>query len=55
VPSFMDDPPSFEDLCTAVRVELGAPSVPKLIRLVDALPLHGVGKVDRAAVRATFA
>jgi O-succinylbenzoic acid--CoA ligase len=55
VPSFVDDPPSFEDLCTAVRVELGAPSVPKLIRLVDALPLHGVGKVDRAAVRATFA
>jgi O-succinylbenzoic acid--CoA ligase len=55
VPSFVDDPPPVEELRTAVRVALGPASVPKLIRLVDALPLHGVGKVDRAAVRAAFA
>ncbi|GLZ38179.1 AMP-binding protein [Actinokineospora sp. NBRC 105648] len=37
-------------LAAAVRVELGAAAVPRLLRFVDALPLRGPGKVDRAAV-----
>ncbi|TCO65254.1 o-succinylbenzoate--CoA ligase [Actinocrispum wychmicini] len=35
-----------------VRAELGAPAVPKVLRVVDALPLRGPGKIDKAAVRA---
>lgn len=34
-----------------VRAELGAPAVPKILRAVDALPLRGPGKIDKAAVR----
>jgi O-succinylbenzoic acid--CoA ligase len=38
------------ELESAVRTELGPPSVPRLIRAVDELPLRGVGKPDRAEV-----
>jgi O-succinylbenzoic acid--CoA ligase len=34
----------------AVRAALGSPAVPRRIRVLDALPLRGVGKPDRAAV-----
>lgn len=34
----------------AVRAELGPPAVPRRLRVLDALPLRGVGKPDRAAV-----
>jgi O-succinylbenzoic acid--CoA ligase len=34
----------------AVRAELGAPAVPRRLRVLDALPLRGVGKPDRAEV-----
>jgi O-succinylbenzoic acid--CoA ligase len=40
-----------DKLRALVRAELGAPAVPKVFRVVDALPLRGPGKVDRAAVR----
>src|SRR5882757_747511 len=39
-----------EDLDGAVRAELGAASVPKLLRELPELPLRGIGKPDRAAV-----
>lgn len=45
-----DDPPLEADLLDAVRVSLGGASVPKVLRFVGELPLHGPGKVDRAAV-----
>jgi O-succinylbenzoic acid--CoA ligase len=35
-----------------VRAELGAPAVPKVVRVIAELPLRGPGKVDRTAVRA---
>lgn len=38
----------------AVRAALGAAAVPRTIRFVDRLPLRGPGKVDRAAVAASF-
>jgi O-succinylbenzoic acid--CoA ligase len=41
-------------LLAAVRVELGGASVPKVLRFVGELPLHGPGKVDRAAVAAVL-
>ena len=44
------DPPDEAALLAAVRVELGGASVPKVLRFVGELPLHGPGKVDRAAV-----
>lgn len=34
----------------AVRAELGSPAVPRRLRVLDALPLRGVGKPDRAEV-----
>jgi o-succinylbenzoate---CoA ligase len=40
------------ELRDLVRAELGAPAVPKVLRVIDSLPLRGPGKVDRAAVRA---
>lgn len=35
---------------TAVRAELGSPAVPRRLRVLDAIPLRGVGKPDRAEV-----
>ncbi|MFL6140771.1 MAG: o-succinylbenzoate--CoA ligase [Labedaea sp.] len=46
--------PDADALRAAVRAELGAPAVPAVLRVVDALPLRGPGKVDRAAVAATL-
>ena len=34
----------------AVRAALGRAAVPRVLRTVDALPLHGIGKPDRRAV-----
>jgi O-succinylbenzoic acid--CoA ligase len=34
----------------AVRAELGAPSVPRLVRVLDELPVRGIGKPDRVEV-----
>lgn len=39
-----------DGLRAAVRTQLGAPAVPKLVRFVEALPTRGPGKIDRAAV-----
>jgi o-succinylbenzoate---CoA ligase len=40
-----------DELRGRIRAELGAPAVPKVLRVVTELPLRGPGKVDRAAVR----
>ncbi|MEV4317710.1 o-succinylbenzoate--CoA ligase [Actinocrispum sp. NPDC049592] len=40
-----------DGLRQAVRDSLGAPAVPKVLRVIDELPLTGPGKVDRIAVR----
>ncbi|GHF72441.1 O-succinylbenzoic acid--CoA ligase [Amycolatopsis bartoniae] len=45
-----EEPVAEADLRAAVRAEVGAPAVPKRFAFVDALPLRGPGKVDRAAV-----
>jgi O-succinylbenzoic acid--CoA ligase len=47
-----DAPASLDtaELAHAVRVELGAASVPRLLRAVRELPLRGIGKPDRARV-----
>jgi len=42
--------PDREAWAAAVRAELGAPAVPRRLRVLDALPLRGVGKPDRAEV-----
>jgi O-succinylbenzoic acid--CoA ligase len=39
----------------AVRAELGRAAVPREVRVVDALPLRGIGKPDRGAVAALLA
>jgi o-succinylbenzoate---CoA ligase len=39
-----------EQLRAAVRDALGRAAVPRVLRAVDALPLRGIGKPDRAAV-----
>ncbi|MGQ0839252.1 o-succinylbenzoate--CoA ligase [Actinokineospora sp.] len=46
------DVPAADALLAAVRAELGAAAVPKLLRVVDSLPLRGPGKTDRTAVAA---
>lgn len=43
--------PSERALTTTVRERLGAPSTPKIIHIVDELPLRGPGKTDRRAAR----
>ncbi|WP_298179879.1 AMP-binding protein, partial [Saccharomonospora sp.] len=43
--------PSEDRLRDAVRADLGSVASPKLVRVVDELPLIGPGKVDRSAVR----
>jgi O-succinylbenzoic acid--CoA ligase len=45
------DPPPPAALCTAARDLAGPHAVPRLIRIVAALPRSGPGKADRAAVR----
>ena len=42
--------PAPDDLRAAVRAALGRAAVPRVMRIVDALPLRGIGKPDRAAV-----
>jgi O-succinylbenzoic acid--CoA ligase len=44
------DPTGAHSLHGAIRAELGTASVPKLLRELPELPLHGIGKPDRAAV-----
>src|SRR6185312_13329225 len=39
-----------QHLRAAVRAALGRAAVPRVLRVVDALPLRGIGKPDRAAV-----
>ncbi|MEU5691497.1 o-succinylbenzoate--CoA ligase [Actinosynnema sp. NPDC020468] len=46
--------PDVEGLREAVRTSVGRFATPKRLVVVDALPLRGPGKVDRAAVAATF-
>jgi o-succinylbenzoate---CoA ligase len=54
VPADPAAPPGVEVLRDAVRAALGGPSVPRLVRFTDALPLCGPGKVDRSEVRAAL-
>lgn len=49
-----DPAPSVAELAAAVRDRVGRAAVPKRIGFVDRLPLRGPGKVDRAAVRASW-
>jgi len=42
--------PDRDAWAAAVRAELGAPAVPRRLLMLDALPLRGVGKPDRAEV-----
>ena len=42
--------PALDDLRAAVRAALGRAAVPRVLQIVDALPLRGIGKPDRAAV-----
>lgn len=44
------DPAVHAGLDAAIRAELGAPSVPKLLRVLPEMPLRGIGKPDRAEV-----
>ena len=46
----VDAPPAMDGLRAAVRAVLGRAAVPRVLRTVDALPLRGIGKPDRAAV-----
>jgi O-succinylbenzoic acid--CoA ligase len=42
--------PDHRQLCAAVRAELGSPAVPRRLRIVEDIPLRGIGKPDRAQV-----
>lgn len=46
----VEGPPALDDLRAAVRAALGRAAVPRVMQIVDALPLRGIGKPDRAAV-----
>ena len=46
----VDDEPEPDRLRSAVRTALGRAAVPRVLHTVDALPLRGIGKPDRAAV-----
>ncbi|NKQ58372.1 AMP-binding protein [Amycolatopsis sp. K13G38] len=48
------DAPAVPDLRAAVRATAGAAAVPKRVEFVDALPLRGPGKIDRAGVLKMF-
>jgi O-succinylbenzoic acid--CoA ligase len=50
VPAVGTDPPTLDGLRAAVRRELPAYAAPRELRLVDALPRTGSGKVARAAL-----
>jgi O-succinylbenzoic acid--CoA ligase len=52
VPAAGADPPTLDGLRAAVRRELPAYAAPRELRLVDALPRTGSGKVARAALGA---
>ena len=54
VPADPATPPAPGALREAVRADLGPAAVPKEIVIVDALPLLGPGKIDRAAVTASL-
>lgn len=54
VPSEPADLPDQEALRAAVRAGIGRAAVPKQVRYLDALPLRGPGKIDKAALRALF-
>ena len=41
---------SVRETRAAVRAALGRAAVPRVLQIVDALPLRGIGKPDRAAV-----
>lgn len=43
--------PDVDALRAAVRDHLGRAAVPRLIEIVERLPRHGIGKIDREAVR----
>jgi O-succinylbenzoic acid--CoA ligase len=43
------DPAFAERLQAAVRAALGRAAVPRVLRAVPAIPLHGIGKPDRVA------
>ena len=45
---------SAEDLIALVRERKGAVYAPKAIDFVDALPMTGLGKLDKKAIRARF-
>jgi o-succinylbenzoate---CoA ligase len=49
------EPPDEDGWRAAVRAELGRAAVPRVLRVVDELPLRGIGKPDRAAVTALLA
>jgi O-succinylbenzoic acid--CoA ligase len=55
VPADPEQPPDLAALRAAARRLLTPPQAPKEIVLLDALPLRGVGKPDRSAVRAMLA
>jgi O-succinylbenzoic acid--CoA ligase len=46
----VDGSPAPDGLRAAVRATLGRAAVPRVLQTVDALPLRGIGKPDRAAV-----
>jgi o-succinylbenzoate---CoA ligase len=46
----VDGSPAPDDLRVAVRTTLGRAAVPRVLQVVDAVPLRGIGKPDRAAV-----
>jgi O-succinylbenzoic acid--CoA ligase len=46
--------PTLDDVRSHVRATLGDHAAPREMLLVDALPVRGPGKVDRAAVRSLF-
>jgi O-succinylbenzoic acid--CoA ligase len=54
VPSDPAALPDQDALLAAVRAGVGRAAVPKQIRYLDAVPLRGPGKVDKAALRTLF-
>jgi len=46
----VDGSPAPDALRAAVRAALGRPAVPRVLHVVDAIPVRGIGKPDRTAV-----